>query len=97
MIEWYNLFANAIWIFALALVLAMISFARWEALSQGMKLREVLSLPAWQIKLNITGGIFCIGLALTSAKTWEQALWGVMAVLFGVQIWLIAKSSDIVK
>ena len=43
MIDWYNLFANALWIFALALALATLGFARWGARMEGEKLKTVLN------------------------------------------------------
>lgn len=86
MIDWYRVIANSLWILALALALATISFARWEARSTGAKLGETLNLPGWQTPLNIAGVMFCGGLAATSDVTWERALWLILAGLFVVQV-----------
>ena len=94
MINWYNLAANSLWIFALALALATISFARWEARSTGAKLGETLNLPGWQTPLNIAGVLFCGGLAATSDVTWERVLWLVLGVLFLVQVVMSRLSSQ---
>lgn len=91
MIDWYTLFSNSLWILALALALAVLGMARWGARQQGMKLGKVLNRPSWQIALNVCGIIFCFGLAATADRTWEQIVWLVMAVLFGVQIWIVAR------
>jgi len=88
MIDWYNLFANALWIFALAFALAVIGFARWKASQDSTKLGMVLNQTGWQMALNTAGVVFCLGLAATSNKLWEQILWLVMGLLFVLQIGL---------
>jgi len=93
MIDWFNVFANALWIFALALALAVLSFARWEAINRGEKLREALNRDRWQIPLNIAGAIFCGGLAATSSVLWERILWLVLLVLFLLQVGLIYRTA----
>ena len=92
MIDWYALFTNSLWIVALALALATLGFSRWQARQEQIKLGQVLNRPGWQIALNISGTIFCLGLAATSQKIWERVLWLVMGLLFGFQIWLAARS-----
>lgn len=86
MIDWLNLAANALWICALALALAVLSFASWEAKVGGERLRIVLSRPRWEFTLNLAGVLFCLGLAATSSKIWERALWLVLAGLYLFQI-----------
>jgi len=85
-IDWFNLAANASWICALALALAVLSFASWEAKVGGERLRIVLSRPRWEFTLNLAGVLFCLGLAATSSKIWERALWLVLAGLYLFQI-----------
>ncbi|PIX46865.1 MAG: hypothetical protein CO064_00530 [Anaerolineae bacterium CG_4_9_14_0_8_um_filter_58_9] len=86
MIDWLNLAANALWICALALALAVLSFASWEAKADGERLRVVLSRPRWEFTLNLAGALFCLGLAATSDRIWERALWLVLAGLYLFQI-----------
>ena len=86
MIDWYNLAANTLWILALALALATLGFARWQAQAEGEKLKTILNRPSWQISLNLAGTIFCAGLALTTEVWWEQLLWAILGVLFLVQV-----------
>jgi hypothetical protein len=85
-IDWYNLAANALWIIALALALAVLSFASWEAKVSGERLRVALSRPRWEFTLNLAGALFCLGLAATSNRIWERALWLVLAGLYLFQI-----------
>lgn len=92
MIDWFSLLGNALWIIALALALSVISFARWEAHHLQDKLREILNQPKYQVLLNIAGAIFCIGLTISSDKTWEQILWLILGILFGMQVWFVVKN-----
>ena len=89
MIDWYNFFANSLWIFALALALATFSFARWQARMEGVKLKHILDRPAWGNSLNLAGMIFCAGLALTTDVWWEQLLWAILGILFLLQIGML--------
>ncbi len=93
MIDWYNLAANALWILALALALASLSFARWQARLEGEKLKAVLNRSSWQNSLNLAGTIFCAGLALTTDVWWEQLLWAILGILFVLQVVLANLSS----
>jgi len=86
MINWYNLTANSLWILALTLALATLSFARWQARMEGEKLKVILNRTGWQNTLNIAGTVFCAGLALTTDVWWEQLLWGILGVLFVLQV-----------
>lgn len=89
MINWYNLFANSLWILALALALATLSHARWQARRNSERLKDQLDHPRWGIPLNLSGVLFCLGLALTSDTWWEITLWGLLGISFIVQFWLL--------
>lgn len=93
MIDWYNLFANALWILALALVLATLGFARWQARMEGEKLKAILNRAVWGNSLNLAGTIFCAGLTLTTDVWWEQLLWAILGVLFLLQVVIVRLSS----
>jgi hypothetical protein len=82
MIDWFNLFANALWIVALAIVLAVVSYASWQASLQHEKLRAQLGRPVYGIYFDLAGVLFCLGMAGTSHKPWEIGLWGVLGLLF---------------
>lgn len=87
MINWYNLFANSLWIIALSLLLAILSYTRWEAVQKGERLRDRLNQPQRSLLLNLAGALFCVGLAVTSQRWWEIALWLLLFVLFLLQGW----------
>jgi phosphatidylglycerophosphate synthase len=86
MINWWNLITNSIWILALSLALAVVGIAYYQAQREGEKLRQVLKTPKYTLTLNISGVVFCLGMALTSTKWWDVLLWIVFVGLFGYQI-----------
>jgi ABC-type xylose transport system permease subunit len=94
MIDWYNLAANSLWILAMALALATLSYARWEARERQERLRITLSRSALQVKLNFSGALFCLGLASTSRALGERVLWLFLMVLFLIQVWLSRKAGQ---
>jgi hypothetical protein len=85
MINWYNLTMNALWILGCAVAIATISYASWEASVQGEKFGTRLWQPHIQVTLNISGILFCAGLAGTSAVPWQSILWIVLAIGFLTQ------------
>lgn len=86
MINWTNLAFNSLWVFALALALSTLGFARWEAFTQEIKLKQVLQQRHWVIALNVAGSIFTIGMCLIADVLWERIVWGIMALLFLLQL-----------
>lgn len=85
--NWYNLFANSLWILALSFLLAILSYTSWEAKRQGSQLRDRLNQPDRSLLLNLSGALFCLGLAATSQRWWEIGLWLLFFILFVVQGW----------
>ncbi len=86
MIDWLNLFANSLWILGLALALATFSFASWQASLNHEKLRVQFDRANIMNAFNLAGIFFCAGLAATSRRWWEIAIWIVLSVAFAVQI-----------
>jgi hypothetical protein len=85
MIDWFNLGANALWIFGLAIALAVISHASWQAALHHEKLRLWLAKPGYQRFFDLAAVLFCLGMAATSRRVWEIVIWCTLAVLFVVQ------------
>ncbi len=85
MIDWFNLIANALWILALAIVLAVFSYASWRASQDHEKLRTQLARSQYQIFFDLAAVLFCLGMAGTSRSTWERILWGILGALFVAQ------------
>jgi phosphoglycerol transferase MdoB-like AlkP superfamily enzyme len=86
MIDWFNLAANSLWIVGLAIALAVVSYASWQASLLHEKLRHHLGQPVYQIYFDLAAILFCLGMAATSRRVWEIILWCVLAVLFIAQI-----------
>lgn len=85
MIDVWGVAANALWVLGLAVVLAALSWAHWVAQEEGVRLRRVLSRRGLRWPLDVGLLLFCAGLAATSRRWWERALWGVLALAWGVQ------------
>ena len=93
MIDWYNVFANALWILGLAMFLAVVSMARWEAQAQGQRLLSVLERRRWQARLQLAGVLFTAGLLATASSLLERLLWGALflwSLLDGLRTWFPA-------
>jgi hypothetical protein len=87
MLNWAMVGANALWIVGLAVGLATLSYASWEAWATHETFRQRLGRPASQGALALSGFLFCLGLAATSPAVWQTAIWLVLAVLFLWQAW----------
>ena len=85
MIDWFNLVANALWIVGLAIALAVVSHASWQAALHHEKLRSRLGQPGYQIFFDFAAVLFCLGMAATSRRVWEIILWSGLALLFIAQ------------
>ena len=90
MIDWWNVFANALWLGGAALALAMLSYASWQASVEHQRLRAALNRPSYQIALNSAGVLFSAGMAATARYPLEIGLWLILAGLFVTQ-WLHAR------
>ncbi len=82
MINWFELLTNSLWIFALALALAVLSYARWESKMGKGRFSDFLNKPPGGFLINLAGLLFCLGLALTDVVWWERLQWGILVILF---------------
>src|SRR3972149_736745 len=85
MIDWLEVFSNAIWIAGCALALAVISYANWAASVRGEKMRVALGWPRVKTALGLAGTLFCLGLAATSHTILEVIIWLALTGLFAIQ------------
>ncbi len=86
MIDWGGLAANTLWIIGCALGLGTLSYASWDASIHKEKLSARLKRPSYQVALNLAGLLFGLGLAATSSKPLEIALWLILSALFLAQV-----------
>ncbi len=91
MIDWLNLLYNSIWIIAMALALAVVSIAYFQSQQRGEKIMALLIKPKNSLPLNVSGVLFCLGMALTADRWWEIGLWILLLGLFCYQIYTIRK------
>ena len=85
MIDWLEVFSNAIWIAGCALALAVVSYANWIAGLRGEKMRVALGRPRVKTALSLAGMLFCLGLAATSHTVLEVVIWLALTGLFVIQ------------
>lgn len=82
MIDWSSILANFLWIFALALALATLSYARWQAAWRSEKLKRIVNLNAYQAVFNLAGALFCAGLAMTAQPMIMKLIWSLFGLGF---------------
>ena len=78
--DWLALFFNSFWIVGAAILLAATSFHHWLAGQKNRSLRDQLRTPSYSLWFWISFIFICIGLAGTSSRVWETAVW----IIFGV-------------
>ena len=82
MIDIVKVAANALWILGLALLLAVWSYARYEAHRVGIKTREMLGRLRYSLWINAGLLLFVAGMALTEDRWWARGLWILVGVGF---------------
>jgi hypothetical protein len=87
MIDWIGVATNSLWLLGLAVCLAVLSYADWNAHSASRRPRDVLGQPAFHLALWSGLTLFCIGVALSGGRWWERILWGVLTVMAVVEVW----------
>lgn len=85
MIDWWEVFSNAIWIGGAALALAALSWASWQASVNHQRLRQALGQSSIQAALNIAGALFSLGMGATARGPLEIIIWLILAALFVYQ------------
>jgi multisubunit Na+/H+ antiporter MnhB subunit len=86
MIDWVNVFFNALWVLGAAVILAALSFYHYDAQNRGERLRVRLAAPDFQVWLSVGLVLISLGLALTGASWWERVLWALFCVVSAWQI-----------
>lgn len=92
MIDWLWFISGVLWVIALSLSLAALSFASWQAAIARCKLRDCLQKPIYQLVFSAAGLLFCSGLALARISVVQTIVWGLLAILFFSQAGLILYS-----
>ena len=82
MVNWSGLVGNALWICGLAVCLAALSVAHYQARTGKDRLRHRLEQPEHQLAFAAGMTLFCAGLLLCSGTWWQKGIWGLGAVVF---------------
>lgn len=85
MIDWSVVGFGALWIGGLALLLAAVSVADYEAHQRQTRLRAVLGAGGYPVALNTGLALFCLAMLGGSRAWWETALWAGLALAFVYQ------------
>lgn len=87
MIDCLGLGRNALWVVGLAVGLAALSMASYQARVEGIPLGHQLNKSAFQLPVAIGLAMFCLGLLFSGHSWWEKGFWGCLTALFvGVAI-----------
>ena len=81
-----NLVTNTLWILGFAVAMATLSYASWRASLKGINMRTILMDHQYQIVLNLSSVLFCLGLAATSDANWEIFIYMLLAATFAAQL-----------
>ncbi len=75
MINWLSILINSFWILGLAILLAAFSYHYWQASLKNQQLRVQLNQASFLRSFWFGLTLISIGLAGTSATTWETIIW----------------------
>lgn len=84
MIDWFNLLANSLCIFALAPALATISYASWQASISKERFTRTITQNHYQTVLFLSAVLFCGGQAIATQSFILRILWALLGVAFVV-------------
>jgi hypothetical protein len=94
MIDWIPVSFNALWITGLGLVTAGLSLANYLGSKRSFRFSQALKTPTCRIMVYLGIIVFCLGLAGSVSALWEKILWGLLAIIFIIQIWLTRKLAN---
>lgn len=77
MIDWWGLFSNAIWIFALAMLLATFSYQRYRN-HQDPASSTTSDVDVWYRSGML---LFVVGQFFVSRSRLERAVWSILAII----------------
>lgn len=90
LIDWWGLFHNSLWVLGLAVCLASVSMASYEARAEQVRLRAKLGDARFQLPVAVAAVLFCLGLLASGQAWWERAMWALLAaigVAQAVRVW----------
>lgn len=88
MIDWVNVFFNALWVLGAAVILAALSFYQYDAQRRRERLRVRLAAPDFQAWLSVGLVLISLSLALIGPRWWERVLWALLCAMSAWQFWI---------
>ena len=80
MIDVWGVFSNFLWILGLAVLLAVWSYASYEAGRSKQKVRKKLNELGYALALDAGMLLFLAGMVTTEDRGWARALWLVLGL-----------------
>jgi hypothetical protein len=90
-INWFSVFINSFWILGLAVILAAFSYHYWLAGEEERPLKVQLNHPTFQKTFWSGILLISIGLAGTSQKLWEIAIWTIFTLICCYNLFTLIK------
>jgi len=92
MIDVWGIITNTLWILGLAVILAVWSYASYEAGRRKLKVRHVTNELGYALALNAGLVLFLAGMATTEERGWARGLWIVIGLgIIAESAWRIIK------
>jgi len=90
MIDVWGVFSNSLWILGLAVLLAVWSYASYEASRRKQKVRHVIRELGYALVLNAGMVLFLAGMATTEDRWWARGLWIIIGLgVIAESVWLV--------
>ena len=91
MINLWEVFSNSLWVAGLAVVIAVMSYARYTAKVNRVRVKDKLNTLSYALVLN--GGLFLFlcGMALTERRLFARVLWFLIGVSLIVYSYMLIK------
>lgn len=90
MVDWLKLAGASLWVLGLAVCLAVLSMARYQASTEAQSVLHRLRQPGLRAALASGMSLFCIGLLLVSDPWWQRGTWALAAavsIAWAVHLW----------
>ena len=87
MVNAWGVVSTGLWVTGLALVLAVLGRAHWDAANERERLGAVLARRDVRRALLAGATLASVGLACASRTWWERVVWILAAVWSGLTIW----------
>lgn len=92
MIDVWGVFTNSLWILGLAVLLAVWSYASYEASRRKQKVHHVINELGYALALNAGMVLFLAGMATTEDRGWARGLWIVIGTgVIAESVWRIVQ------